>query len=298
MLQAGVRGLSRSLAAICRHIAVQIVTQEDARLRGDTVSSDHSRTALLVATPPNAAHAHQLTPDLASAPSAHLHPFHQPASHAGAASHSVAAAGAELQQASSSMSEGYSEMNSGWDVTALPSAGGLSWGSLWGGLKGAQVPPRASGGHSQAHRSAPQHSRGRHEHSDLLRQDPAATTTEQVQQQMPLSNPYGGMNADMVGAEQPALPCITVTAELIEDVLGPRKYDELDPADSLMSPGQLLLLCICSVVQPPMWLPCIGFFSPCIGVSGQGHCKLSLTALLSVSSSCLSMQHGVAPSMC
>ncbi|KAA6424523.1 MAG: lon protease protein peroxisomal-like [Trebouxia sp. A1-2] len=53
----------------------------------------------------------------------------------------------------------------------------------------------------------------------------------------PLSNPYGGVNADMSRSGHAEVACLTVTAELIEEVLGPRKYNETDSADSLVSPG-------------------------------------------------------------
>lgn len=63
-----------------------------------------------------------------------------------------------------------------------------------------------------------------------------------------VSNPYGGVNDDMTSLAHAEAPSMTVTAELIEDVLGPRKYNETDSADSLVSPGDLHS-CWCQVSE-------------------------------------------------
>ena len=235
------RGLSRSLAAICRHIAVQIVSQEDVRLKDE--SSE-------LASRPFVGHHSSPQRDLAlpQTASASGQPRYQP-HHDADVSHIFTVgskATSTMHQARLLVPEMSSSEVSASELSATASAGGFAWGNLWGGLKGALVSPKAPGtsplGHSQAIWSTAQHSRSIQQSLRTSEQD-SASSTEQLQQQLPLSNPYGGVNADMDAGESPALPCITVTAELIEEVLGPRKYNDLDSADSLMSPGALLLCC-------------------------------------------------------
>lgn len=225
-LQAGVRGLSRSLAAICRHVAVQIVSQEDARLQDDLPHRSRSTANLQ-----DSAHPDQLMPYSVSASNVTQHQHSR--QHTGPSAdflNSPSTSAGSAHQVSFSMTGQHTEFGTG-ESQATASGGGLSWGTLWGGLKGALGPTRAHTVDRQTHAST---SKQQHSHQS---QHESPASSEQLQQQLPLSNPYGGMNADLDAPEQPALPCITVTAELIEEVLGPRKYNELDSADSLMSPG-------------------------------------------------------------
>lgn len=221
------RGLSRSLAAICRHVAVQIVSQEDARLQDDLPPRSRSTAHLQ-----DSAHPDQLMPysDSASNVVQHQHCRQHTAPSADSLN-SLSTSAVSAHQASFSMTGQHTEFDSEGESPATASGGGLSWGTLWGGLKGALGPSRAHTVDRQTHEPSP---RQKHSHQS---QHESPAPSEQLQQQLPLSNPYGGMNADLDAAEQPTLPCITVTAELIEEVLGPRKYNELDSADSLMSPG-------------------------------------------------------------
>ena len=244
------RGLSRSLAAICRHIAVQIVSQEDARLKDESPEL----TSRPFVSHQQSAQRDLPLPQTASTLGQTLYQHHHRIADLSSTSSAESAANATISQATVSMPESFSGPDFATDFSATASSGGFAWGTLWGGLRGALVTPRLPpdnpSGHSQADQSRAQHSpvstaqhgRNTQQHVGTSEQGSAAPT-EQLQQQLPLSNPYGGVNADMDAAAAPALPCITVTAELIEEVLGPRRYNELDSADSLMSPGALLLCC-------------------------------------------------------
>lgn len=64
----------------------------------------------------------------------------------------------------------------------------------------------------------------------------SATSVDEGQQ---ASNPDVGINSDVVEPGHGKAQLLTVTAELIEEVLGPRRYNETDSADSLVAPGDL-----------------------------------------------------------
>ena len=251
-MQAGVRSLSRNLAAICRHVAVQIVSQQDG---ADSACSPEQQESQYSST-------HDSTPvqDLS-------HPSNQ----------------AQQQQHQRSRADEDSgaldqDLESG--TTAPP--GGFFWGSLWGGLKGAFTPPRHHPSGSKRHHhvtadhqpdpgsrhSSPVHMSPAHaDQADIpLRQNsqqwhrpgaqpegslalPAdfpgrtglpACTGRLTEPQEESSNPFGGLNSDMSKPSGSEMPMLTVTAELVEEVLGPRKYNESDSADSLASPGDFV----------------------------------------------------------
>lgn len=260
-MQAGVRSLSRNLAAICRHVTVKIVSEQD---------SLHEQSA-------TSSHPDDTSPDLPdqapSVPNDHQH--QHAAQHGGEqlsrSSHK------QLLHTSGEPIKSAMEQELASPTTAT--SGGFFWGSLWGGLKGAFTPPRqhpsgrqyhlhhpkalqrqsqtgqqtqhdgrraaapevmhaaaeyaSSGGHSQQVHSS--------KHTPYLRQRSSRTAGSSDGKE-PLSNPYGGVNADMSRSGHAEVPCLTVTAELIEEVLGPRKYNETDSADSLVSPGDFCLL--------------------------------------------------------
>ena len=189
------RGLSRSLAAICRHVAVQIVSQEDERLGGRLLPQDRHLDAAPAEQPvPETAsvHKHDLkTWENASGPlqwsAGQMHA--RQAAEAGSAHVPPAQMGAtdaaELEQHAADL---------GWDTSGTASAGRLFWGNLWGGLKTALVPPRMPMPDNQALAAGlgtglgSQQMRGSHVHPRLQE---LAASAQQLQEQLPLSNPYG-----------------------------------------------------------------------------------------------------------
>ncbi len=262
-MQAGVRSLSRNLAAICRHVTVKIVSEQDRRHEQPATSS----------------HPDDTSPDLPdqapSVPDDHQH------------QHAAQHGGKQLsrsshQQALHTSGEPVrSAMEQELASPTTATSSGFFWGSLWGGLKGAFTPPRQhpSGRQHHLHHSKavqrqsdsqtgqqPQHDGRRPAAPEMMHAAAEYASSGALSQQVHsskrapylrqsssrkagssdgkelLSNPYGGVNADMSRSGHTEVPCLTVTAELIEEVLGPRKYNETDSADSLVSPGDFRLV--------------------------------------------------------
>lgn len=123
-MQAGVRSLSRNLAAICRHVAVQIVSEQDSLNKQENAGSssdpDDNTHELPDAhdQPEAAGSSHQLHPH------SHVTADHNPA---------------QRQQHQPSNS---SAIQQDLESPTTATSGGFFWGSLWGGLKGAFTPPR------------------------------------------------------------------------------------------------------------------------------------------------------------
>ncbi|DBB10132.1 TPA: hypothetical protein ACH3X3_001716 [Trebouxia sp. C0006] len=254
--EAGVRSLSRNLAAICRHVTVKIVSEQDSLHEQSATSSHPDDTN------------HDLPDQAPSVPNDHQH---QHAAHHGGKQPSGTS---HQQPLHTSVEPVRSAMEQELASPTTATSGGFFWGSLWGGLKGAFTPPRQhpSGRRHQLHHSkavqrqsqtgqqtqhdgrrpaapevmhaaaeyassgAPQQQAHSSKRIPHMRQS-SSRTAGSSDGKKPLSNPYGGVNADMSRSGHTAVPCLTVTAELIEEVLGPRKYNETDSADSLVSPG-------------------------------------------------------------
>ena len=259
-MQAGVRSLSRNLAAICRHVAVQIVSEHDKQeqVASSSDSDDTSHNFPQADQSQAAGHNHQQRP-------AEL--GHDPASTTGS-------------QQSAATSAGSSAIQQDWESPTTATSGGFFWGSLWGGLKGAFTPPRQpppprrhppqpaaqQGNHkrlrsvdthilhtSDAYASSGSQLQAGSEHSanhtpQVSKGLVSLGTAGSVDGKEQLSNPYGGVNADMTSLAHTELPFMTVTAQLIEKVLGPRKYNENDSADSLVAPGTFHYCCMCSLL--------------------------------------------------
>ncbi len=263
-MQAGVRSLSRNLAAICRHVTVKIVSEQDS-LHDQSASSSHpdDTSPELPDQAPSVPDDHQ-----------HQHQHHHVAQHGG----KQLSRSSHQQPLQTSGEPVRSAMEQELASPTTATSGGFFWGSLWGGLKGAFTPQRQHPSsrqqqlhHSKAvqrqsqtgqqtqhdgrrpaapeesHAAAEYASSGAHQqqaHSSkrmpYLRQSSSRTAGSSDGKE-PLSNPYGGVNADMSRSGHAEVPCLTVTAELIEEVLGPRKHNETDSADSLVSPGGVLL---------------------------------------------------------
>ena len=265
-MQAGVRSLSRNLAAICRHVAVQIVSEQDNQQ-------------------PTPSHSTDADEDQSEAVEARQQPALHPLTRPDALQHHSQEQLSAHQQHEQQTESGSSPVEPGVQLPAT----GFSLGSLWGSLKGALKPPAHSSpsrrrhhsdhfGHHNAHHSRQRHgghSGGRGDlseyqealasqlasHSDkvshgnqpLFRHDAAPQAVHNLQQlsdqgsaseavelpggQDAVSNPFGGVNADMASLTLHQQPSLTVTAELIAEVLGPRKHNETDSADSLVMPG-------------------------------------------------------------
>ena len=260
-MQAGVRSLSRNLAAICRHVTVKIVSEQDSLHEQSATSSHPDDTN------------HDLPDQAPSVPNDHQH---QHAAHHGGKQPSGTS---HQQPLHTSVEPVRSAMEQELASPTTATSGGFFWGSLWGGLKGAFTPPRQhpSGRQHQLHQSkavqlqsqtgqqtqhdgrrpaapevmhaaaeyassgAPQQQAHSSKRIPHMRQSSSRTAGSSDGKE-PLSNPYGGVNADMSRSGHTAVPCLTVTAELIEEVLGPRKYNETDSADSLVSPGGFCLV--------------------------------------------------------
>lgn len=260
-MQAGVRSLSRNLAAICRHVTVKIVSEQDSLHEQSATSSHPDDTN------------HDLPDQAPSVPNDHQH---QHAAHHGGKQPSGTS---HQQPLHTSVEPVRSAMEQELASPTTATSGGFFWGSLWGGLKGAFTPPRQhpSGRRHQLHHSkavqrqsqtgqqtqhdgrrpaapevmhaaaeyassgAPQQQAHSSKRIPHMRQSSSRTAGSSDGKE-PLSNPYGGVNADMSRSGHTAVPCLTVTAELIEEVLGPRKYNETDSADSLVSPGGFCLV--------------------------------------------------------
>ena len=293
-VQAGVRSLSRNLAAMCRHVAVQIVSQQDQthaqphqqqQESSNSITSEHSQVDhdCLSSTHPQQQRQQQLScvraPQDVHASSDQLR--HRPHADVDA-----------------------SALGSGVQSGTTPSAGSFFLGGLWGGLKGALTPPRQhpSGikrcrhsshqlaqaardpDHSHMHPADLQMSHAGHD-AALAHAGAAGETQHPYQQRVAkvmadegsvatlmtpaglasaantagseglptslgrsatsvnegqqASNPDVGINSDVVEPGHGKVQLLTVTAELIEEVLGPRRYNETDSADSLVAPGDL-----------------------------------------------------------
>jgi len=273
-MQAGVRSLSRNLAAICRHVAVKIVSEQDS-LHEQPVSSS---------CPNDTSHDLPDQPEAASVPDQHQH------QHAARYGQKQLSGTSKQQPLHTSGEAVTSAMEQELASPTTATSSGFFWGSLWGGLKGAFTPPRQhpSGRQHQSHHSKAvqrqsqtgqqtQHdgrrpagpemmhaaaeyaSSGGHPqqaHSSKRMPHVNSRTAGFSDGKEPLSNPYGGVNADMSRSGHTEVPCLTVTAELVEEVLGPRKYNETDSADSLVSPGDFCLVLLHAVynVDLHVWL--------------------------------------------
>ncbi len=260
-MQAGVRSLSRNLAAICRHVTVKIVSEQD---------RSHEQ-------PASSSHPDDISPDLPD--QAPFVPDDQQHQHAAQHGGKQLSRSSHQQALHTSGEPVRSAMEQELASPTTATSGGFFWGSLWGGLKGAFTPPRQhpSGRQHQLHHSKAvqrqsqtgqqtQHDGRRPAASEVMHAAADYASSGAYQQQAhsskrmpylrqsssrtagssdgkePLSNPYGGVNADMSRSGHAEVPCLTVTAELVEEVLGPRKYNETDSADSLVSPGDFCLV--------------------------------------------------------
>lgn len=273
-VQAGVRSLSRSLAAMCRHVAVQIVSQQDhaqaqphQELQDPSGSfvSKHSQVTYM---PQSFAHArrHQ----------------HQQVSCARAPQNVHATSDQPRQRAHADLDA--SALEPGFESGGTPSTGPSLCGGLMKGFKGALTPPRQQSMGVKRRRAAshqldraarhPDHSVAEHmshavhksesqrpyqRHSskavspaDLMSVPHTAgseallpslgestTSGDQGHYQGQASELHGGVNSGMVKPAHGEVGMFTVTTELIEEVLGPRKYDDTDAAVSLVAPGDL-----------------------------------------------------------
>lgn len=279
-VQAGVRSLSRHLAAMCRHVAVQIVSQQDqthAQLHEEQPDSNDM-----------VVNGHSQVYHTSLASTAQQQQQQQQRSGVGAPEDVPASCDPLHTRTRADLDASALESDLQSGTTA--SAGPFFWGGLWGGLKGAFTPPR------QHHRrrfqasyqlpqaaNHPDHSHARpaddrmsyavnaaHEHAGALsgmqhprqrhmtkvrpqarwasaphspgsqgRLTAVHTSTTSVGEGQQAGNPYGGINSDMVKPAHDEVQALKVTAQLIEEVLGPRKYNETDSADSLVAPGDL-----------------------------------------------------------
>ncbi|KAL0036800.1 hypothetical protein WJX79_010572 [Trebouxia sp. C0005] len=262
--EAGVRSLSRSLAAICRHVTVKIVSEQDS-LHEQPATSTH---------PDDNSHDLPDQPQAASLPVQHQHQHQHEHEHAAQYGRKQLSGSSHQQPLPTSGEPVRSAMEQELASPTTATSGGFFWGSLWGGLKGAFTPPRqhpSGRQHQLPHSKAvqrqsqtgqqTQHDGRRPADHEVTHPAPEYATSGGHQHQThsskriphtragssrtagssdgkgPLSNPYGGVNADMSRSGHAEVACLTVTAELIEEVLGPRKYNETDSADSLVSPG-------------------------------------------------------------
>lgn len=299
-MQAGVRSLSRNLAAICRHVAVKIVSEQDITHEQAASSSDADESSHdFIHTddqPEPAGHIQPHTESQASLSRHQQQQQHQQHAAQEGQEHVCSASSQQPQQAEPASSA----MERDLAAPTTATSGGFFWGSLWNGLKGAFTPPKQQlqGTKHQSHQSNPsQHqSRARQHQSHASQHQPHATqqtdhdrnhaaaphmvhasgeharfNSQQRQthssdaiahmRQAPgrqagsvggkqlVSNPYGGVNADMHSLVSAEAASLTVTAELVEEVLGPRKYNETDSADSLVSPGDSSLLHVLQMLQ-------------------------------------------------
>ena len=293
-VQAGVRSLSRSLAAMCRHVAVQIVSQQDHaqaqphQALQDSSTSVFSKHNLVHQIPQSSIHAQQQQQQQQH----HQHHQHQHQEELCARKPQDMHATSDQPCQSTHADLKTNALEASLQPGATASAGSFLWGGLWGGLRGAFSPPRqhpvglkrrrkashqlsqasTHPGHSHLHPADVQTSHAvhaEHEHAGAsASQHPhqryiskavfspdlesvpstagsaalnasmvgSTTSADEGHHQAQASNLHGGVNADMVKA---AHSKVTVTSELVEEVLGPRKYNETDSADNLVTPGDL-----------------------------------------------------------
>ena len=302
--QAGVRSLARSLAAMCRHVAVQIVSQQD-----HAQAQPHQEP--------------QGSSDSVSSKPNQVHQIRQSSTHAQQQQHQQellrvrnfqdmhAMLDQPCQSAHADLDTGALQSNS--EPGAPASAKSVFWGGLWGGLRGALSSPRQHSagvkrrceashqldqasrhpGHSHLHPADVQTSHAvhaAHEHAvansatwhphqrqitkttfpPSLASVPSTagsaalvrstTSADEGHHQGQASNVHGGVNADVVKPAHSEVGRLTVTAELIEEVLGPRKYNETDSADNFVTPGDLQMgiacaSCFCCLVMKICILP-------------------------------------------
>ena len=264
-LQAGVRSLARNLAAVCRHVAVQIVSRQDS---AHITTQEHQHPGT---SGPDSVDSHIQDLRASSGPPQLQQQQQQQRSnpHLPSPEHG----GPEQQQ-----QQQHQKVHAGFDngpldeqdlnLAATVSPGGLFWGSLWGGLRGAFTPAKqhslsVSRHHQQArhsHHAALSHSdaerdslsqRQRSRYRPVSGDQPSPSLrlasypsgdgnlpSRATDLEDQASNPYGGVNADLVKSRQDEESLMTVTAELVEAVLGPRKFNDSDSADSLATPGE------------------------------------------------------------
>ena len=277
-MQAGVRSLSRSLAAVCRHVAVQIVSQQDHAETQPHQEPQDSRGSVSSKQQSGSSHPHSST----------LTQQQQQVSCITSSQHMHATSDQICQRAHADLD------TSPLESSATASAAPFFWGGLWGGLRGAFSPPRQRPtdvkrrreashqlaqasrypGHSHLHPAHLQTSHAMHaghEHADansasrqphqrritraifpadlasmpstasskalLASMGSCTTSTGEAHHQGQASNLCGGINDVKPAHSEVGL--LTVTAELIEEVLGPCKYNETDSADNLVAPGDL-----------------------------------------------------------
>ena len=283
-MQAGVRSLSRSLAAMCRHVAVQIVSQQDhAQAQtprelqdpSDLVVSKHSQAHQM---PHSSAHAQQQQEQ--------QHQQHFSCARAPQGVHGTSDQPHQRPHADLDVSALEPDVESSTTAFAGPSV----WGGLLKGFKGALTPPRQPslgvkrrrGGSHQlgqaarhsdhshlrpaehmshavhaGHTSEAQHPYQRHSskvvspaglvsvphtagrEARLPSIGESTTPGDEGHLQGQASELHGGVDSGMVKPAHGEVGVFNVTTELIEEVLGPRKYDDTDAAVSLVAPGDL-----------------------------------------------------------
>ena len=280
-VQAGVRSLSRSLAAVCRHVAVQIVSEQDHAQAQPHQEPQGSSDSISSKQQSRSAHPQSPTHIQQQQQQQEVSCVRKPQDMHATSDQPCQSAHADLD-------------TTALESSAAASAGPFFWGSLWGGLRGAFSPPRQRPrdvkrrceaphqqvsrhpGHSHLHPAHLQTSHAvhaEHEHADannasrqphqhcinraifpavlapvpgtagskaLLASTGGFTTSAgEGHHQGQASSLCFGVNADMVKPAHSEVGLLTVTAELIEEVLGPRKYNETDSADYLVAPGDL-----------------------------------------------------------
>lgn len=300
-MQAGVRSLSRSLAAMCRHVAVQIVSQQDhAQAEPHQELQDPSASAVS-----KHSQAHQMPQS-----SAHAQQHQQQQFSCAIAPQNVHATSDQPCQRPHADLDA-SALESGLESSTAASAGPSLWGGLLKGFKGALTTPRQHSqgvkcrrgashqpgqaarhpDHSHLHLAehlshavhAGHHSEGQHpyqRHSSKAVSGLMSVPSSKAQLpgmgesiapgdeghfQGQASELHGGADAGMVKPAHSEVGMFTVTTELIEEVLGPRKYDDTDAAVSLVAPGDL---------QTAMTSPC--FFLRQCGMFLQASAELYL----------------------
>ena len=245
-MQAGVRSLSRSLAAICRHVAVQIVSEQDSQEPSSSQPSDsttYDQPEPLAARQQHAAQKSTAHSVQAQQPQEPLH----------------VSDNAELGSSNAESPGAEQELQ----LPAAVSPSSFFLGGLWDGLKGALKPhkhPNRNRPHTHLgnqHRPHLGFPNGAHTAGTRGNQGPTLSfgSAQQfsigtVHQVVPVaadangtvSSPFQSAHDDDIDSlAVHQMPSLTVTAKLIEEVLGPRRHNETDTADSLTSPGSVQL---------------------------------------------------------
>lgn len=296
-MQAGVRSLSRSLAAMCRHVAVQIVSQQD-HAQAQTHQELQDPTGSVVS---KHSQVHQVPQS-----SAHAQQHQQQQVSCARAPQNVHATSDQPRQRPHADLHA-SALESDIESSTTASAGPCLWGGLLKGFRGALTPPRQPSvgvkrrrgashqlgqaarhpHHSLAehmshavhagHNSESQHPYQRHSSkavsqaglmsvphtagSESLLPSMGESTTSGDQQylQGQASELHAGVPSGMVKPAHGEVGVFTVTTELIEEVLGPRKFDDTDAAFSLVAPGDLQTARHVPLLSQKMWHVPAGF---------------------------------------